>query len=166
MSVPKTVLSASSKPLLGDLTAGFGLATGRRGSSREDELIQTADILSRKRLKEKINALLQRGNPTPWPELQARLNRFPSGWAEYFSFGFTGQADDAIGWHVKEGFDVSCVGGTSFASAEPAASGTPRSMGRWESSTSTRCACTGDPCMLSREARPRAGCGRSASPVR
>jgi RNA-directed DNA polymerase len=57
---------------------------------------------AQKRLKEKINALLFRGNPTPWPELRIRLNRLLSGWAEYFSFGSTGQADDAISWHVKE----------------------------------------------------------------
>src|ERR1700712_1278246 len=56
---------------------------------------------AQKRLKEKINTLLHRGNPTPWPELQTRLNRLLSGWAEYFSFGFTGQADDAIEWHVR-----------------------------------------------------------------
>jgi Group II intron, maturase-specific domain len=56
---------------------------------------------AQKRLKEKINAMLFRGNPTPWPELCTRLNRLLSGWAEYFSFGFTGQADDAIGWHVR-----------------------------------------------------------------
>ncbi len=57
---------------------------------------------AQKRLKEKINTRLQRGNPTPWPELQTRLNRLLSGWAQYFSFGFTGQADDAIGWHLRE----------------------------------------------------------------
>ena len=56
---------------------------------------------AQRRLKEKINALLFRGNPAPWPELQARLNRLLSGWAEYFSFGHTGQADEAIGWHVR-----------------------------------------------------------------
>jgi RNA-directed DNA polymerase len=57
---------------------------------------------AQKRLKEKINTLLFRGNPTPWPELRTRLNRLLSGWAEYFSFGFTGQADNAIRWHVTE----------------------------------------------------------------
>jgi RNA-directed DNA polymerase len=57
---------------------------------------------ARKRLKEKVNTLLFRGNPTPWPELCARLNRLLTGWAEYFSFGFTGQADAAIAWHVEE----------------------------------------------------------------
>lgn len=57
---------------------------------------------AQKRLKEKINALLLRGNPTPWPELRTRLNRLLSGWAQYFSFGFTGQADQAVDCHVVE----------------------------------------------------------------
>ena len=56
---------------------------------------------AQKRLKEKINIRLRRGNPTPWPKLRDRLNRLLSGWAEYFSFGFTGQADTAISWHVR-----------------------------------------------------------------
>jgi len=57
---------------------------------------------AQKRLKEKVNALLFRGNPTPWPKLQDRLNRLLSGWAEYFSFGLTGQAYAAVCWHVRE----------------------------------------------------------------
>lgn len=57
---------------------------------------------AQKKLKEKVNTLLFRGNPTPWPGLRTRLNRLVSGWAEYFSFGFTGQADNAIGRHVAE----------------------------------------------------------------
>jgi RNA-directed DNA polymerase len=55
---------------------------------------------AQKKLKGKVNALLKRGNPTPWPQLRDRLNRLLSGWAEYFSFGFTGRAYDAVGWHV------------------------------------------------------------------
>jgi RNA-directed DNA polymerase len=57
---------------------------------------------AQKRLKEKINTLLFRGNPRPWPELNTRLNRLLTGWAQYFSFGFTGQADAAVRWHVTE----------------------------------------------------------------
>jgi hypothetical protein len=57
---------------------------------------------AQKRLKGKINALLFRGNPTPWPELLTRFNRLLSGWAEYFSFGSTVQADEAVGWHVRD----------------------------------------------------------------
>jgi hypothetical protein len=50
----------------------------------------------------KINALLLRGNPAPWPELCTRLNRLLVGWAEYFSFGHTVGAYMAIRWHVLE----------------------------------------------------------------
>jgi RNA-directed DNA polymerase len=56
---------------------------------------------AQKRLKEKVNTLLFRGNPTPWPKLQDQLNRLLSGWAEYFKFGFTANAYDAVGWHVR-----------------------------------------------------------------
>jgi RNA-directed DNA polymerase len=55
---------------------------------------------SQKRLKEKVNALLYRGNPTPWPELRNRLNRLISGWAAYFSFGYTAEAYQAVRWHI------------------------------------------------------------------
>lgn len=55
---------------------------------------------AQKKLKEKINTLLHRGNPTPWPELRSRLNRLLSGWTEYFSVGHTSQAYAAIRWHV------------------------------------------------------------------
>jgi RNA-directed DNA polymerase len=55
---------------------------------------------AQRRLKEKINTLLYRGNPKPWPELRDRLNRLLLGWAGYFSFGLTDAADQAIRWHV------------------------------------------------------------------
>lgn len=57
---------------------------------------------SQKRFKEKINALLYRGNPTPWPELRDRVNRLLGGWGQYFSLGYTGQAYEAVGRHVQE----------------------------------------------------------------
>jgi RNA-directed DNA polymerase len=55
---------------------------------------------SQKRIKEKVNTLLYRGNPTPWPELRERLNRLISGWAEYFNFGYTAAAYQAVRWHI------------------------------------------------------------------
>jgi RNA-directed DNA polymerase len=55
---------------------------------------------AQKRLKEKVNTLLYRGNPTPWPELRDRLNRLLLGWAEYFSFGWSRSAYQAVRLHV------------------------------------------------------------------
>ncbi len=57
---------------------------------------------AQKRLKEKINALLYRGNPAPWPELRVQLNRQLRGWANYFSFGLPENADAAIWWHTAQ----------------------------------------------------------------
>ena len=57
---------------------------------------------AQKRLKEKVNTLLYRGNPVPWPELRIRLNLLLRGWANYFSFGLTGNTDTAIWRHVAQ----------------------------------------------------------------
>ncbi len=55
---------------------------------------------AQKRLKEKLNALLYRGNPEPWPQLVERLNCLLRGWSNYFSFGWLGRAYRAIWWHT------------------------------------------------------------------
>lgn len=55
---------------------------------------------SQKKLKEKVNLLLYSGNPTPWTDLRSRLNRLLTGWAEYFQFGYTAKAYQAVKWHV------------------------------------------------------------------
>jgi len=57
---------------------------------------------SQKKLKEKVNLLLYPGNPTPWPELRTRLNRLLTGWAEYFQFGYTTSAYQAVKCHVAQ----------------------------------------------------------------
>ena len=101
-SVGPSGLDGSGSPIPGVATPDCSKAA-LRGGGRDKPL----PYIRRpnepwKRFTEKINTLLHRGNPTPWPELQTRLNRLLSGWAQYFGFGFTGQADNAIGWHLRE----------------------------------------------------------------
>lgn len=87
-------------PREGELGEGMGAAGAREGRDglREggDGIRECADLYPKGTIARRW------GNPTPWPDLQIRLNRLLSGWAESFSFGFTGQADDAIEWHVRE----------------------------------------------------------------
>jgi len=78
----------------------------------------------------------------------------------------TGQADDAIEWHVRERARRFLCRRHKLRVSGTGRFGYAEIPGRWEWSTSTRRACHEGPCMLAREARPRAGCGRSASPVR
>jgi RNA-directed DNA polymerase len=81
---------------------GYTFGPTRHWLSGRKMLTARPSKKSQKRVKEKINALLKRGNPTPWPELRDRLNRLLSGWAGYFSFGYTGQSDTAVRWHVLD----------------------------------------------------------------
>jgi hypothetical protein len=72
------------------------LSHGRRGA----RIRQPRE--AQKRLKEKINKLLVRGNPRPWSELRDALNRLLRGWANYFSSGSTNDARQAINNHLLE----------------------------------------------------------------
>ena len=51
-------------------------------------------------LKGKVNDLLYRGNPTPWPDLRDALNRMLWGWTTYYSQGTRVTAYRAIDKHV------------------------------------------------------------------
>ncbi len=54
------------------------------------------------RLKGKVNAVLQRGNMAPWPEVRDRLNRLLWGWSGYFGHGTRLMAYRAVDNHVYE----------------------------------------------------------------
>jgi RNA-directed DNA polymerase len=79
---------------------GYTFGPVRHWRTGKRILVAQPSKRAQKRLKEKINTLLYRGNPTPWPELRDRLNRQLQGWAQYFSFGCTGQAYQAVRLHV------------------------------------------------------------------
>ncbi len=79
---------------------GYTFGPTRHWRTGQRILVAQPSKKAQKRLKEKINTLLYRGNPTPWPELRDRLNRQLQGWGQYFSFGWTRQAYQAVRFHV------------------------------------------------------------------
>ena len=81
---------------------GYTFGRTRRFPTGARVLIAEPSKKSRRRFKERVDALLYRGNPTPWPQLRSELNRLLTGWASYFSFGWTGGADTSIHWHVAK----------------------------------------------------------------
>jgi RNA-directed DNA polymerase len=81
---------------------GYTFGPARHWRTGKRHITAQPSKKAQKRLKEKVNTLLHRGNPTPWPELRTRLNRLLTGWAEYFSFGHILHAYSAVRWHVGE----------------------------------------------------------------
>jgi len=54
------------------------------------------------RLTHRVNAVMTRGNPAPWPTLRDRLNRLLRGWAGYFDYGTRLMAYRAVDKHVYQ----------------------------------------------------------------
>ena len=79
---------------------GYTFGVTWRHDKRRRALGARPSKKAQKRLKGKIDALLYRGNPQPWPELCKRLNWLLVGWAGYFSYGATADAYQAIWWHT------------------------------------------------------------------
>jgi RNA-directed DNA polymerase len=79
---------------------GYTFGPNRHWRTGRKSLSAQPSKKSQKKLKEKVNLLLYPGNPTPWRELKPRLNRLLTGWAEYFKFGYTTKAYQALRWHV------------------------------------------------------------------
>jgi len=54
------------------------------------------------RLRQKVNAVLVPSNTRPWPEVRNQLNRLLRGWSGYFCYGTRSQAYRAVDRHVEE----------------------------------------------------------------
>jgi RNA-directed DNA polymerase len=54
------------------------------------------------RMKQKVGALLERGNVAPWEEVCRRLNQQLGGWRQYFSIGTTRRAYRAVDEYVYD----------------------------------------------------------------
>jgi RNA-directed DNA polymerase len=117
------------------------------------------------RLKARISAILQRGNSAPWGDICKKLNRVLIGWARYFDYGSCTPAYCAIDHHVASRTRHLLVKRHKVSSH-----GT-----RWFSDSTIfgelgivrlrRLPVRRPPWVLD-EAGRRAGCGKSARPVR
>ena len=54
------------------------------------------------RIKDRIDKILRPGNQKPWEEVARRLGRTLRGWANYFNYGGLRRAYRAVEWHVDE----------------------------------------------------------------
>ncbi len=118
------------------------------------------------RLKPRISAILHRGNKKPWDEVCAELNRMLRGWSGYFDYGTCTPAYRAIDNHVvtrarrflKQRHKVPSRGTRRFSKVTVFGE-----LGVLQ-------LCTSSPGGQRRgpggEAGRRAGCGKSARPVR
>lgn len=55
-----------------------------------------------RRVKQRIRALLHRGNQAPWPDVATELNQVLRGWAGYFRYGSRALAYRAVDNYVQE----------------------------------------------------------------
>jgi RNA-directed DNA polymerase len=78
------------------------------------------------RLRQKVEAQLDRRNQKPWPEVRDRLNMVLRGWSNYFSYGTTIFANRAVNNYVYDRVrnflshrhKVQSRGGTQFSGTE------------------------------------------------
>jgi RNA-directed DNA polymerase len=120
-----------------------------------------------RRVKEAVRNVLWPGNQDPWPEVASRLNRILRGWANYFSYGTTLRGYRTVDRYVevsvreflKRRHKVRYGRGTRQFPGERIF----WSTGDPETADTARGRRPREP---SRESSRRAGCGKSARPVR
>ena len=120
---------------------------------------------SMQRLKTKVGDLLVPGNTAPWQEVRDTLNRSLRGWSNYFSYGTRRSAFRSVDHYVSSACANSSLDGTKWQGAATSGSPSPYCMGSAGCCASNACPDVPrrGPCS---EASRRAGCGKSARPVR
>jgi RNA-directed DNA polymerase len=118
-----------------------------------------------KRVKGRIRQILRPGNQAPWDEVREELNRVLRGWATYFSYGTRFMAYRAVDNYVWERVRYFLRRRHKVSSRGRSATPGTSSSGSWGCSSSGALR-LGRLRMPGCETRPRAGCGRTARPVR
>jgi hypothetical protein len=117
------------------------------------------------RIKGRIRRILRPTNQEPWEEVVADLNRVLRGWARYFAYGTRLMAYRASITTSGNGHGTFCGGGTRSLRGGRGASPRTLSSENW-GYFSSGAFILGHLRMLGCETRPRAGCGKTARPVR
>lgn len=117
------------------------------------------------RIKGRIDEILESGNQQPWEEVASQVTRVLRGWANYFRYGTTWRAYRAVEWHVdgrvrhflRRRHKMIGQGSRQYSTKRIFGElGIPRLGELVVESTA----------WTYRETSRRAGCGKSASPVR
>jgi RNA-directed DNA polymerase len=117
------------------------------------------------RVKGRIREILRPGNQAPWGEVKEELNRTIRGWANYFSYGTRAQAYRAVDRYVTERVrhflrrrhKVSSRGTRRYPAERIFGELGVFQLRRFQLERPAHARC---------ETRPRAGCGKTARPVR
>ena len=128
-------------------------------------LAAKASKKSIQRVKCTVRGILRPGNQTPWREVRDQVNRVLRGWATYFSYGSQATAHRAVDHYVYE-----CVRHFLRRRCNVPTRGRGASRPSGSTARSGSSDCARRPVALDRvswhETSRRAGCGKSARPVR
>jgi RNA-directed DNA polymerase len=159
----KTCIREASREHFNFLGYTFGPLVNPRGGRRY--LGAEPSEKSIQRIKEGIDQILRPGNQQPWEEVAKQIARQLRGWANYFSYGTLRRAYRAVEQHVDES-----VRHFLRRRHKVAGQGSRRYSTKWIFRSlgfeRLQALKVQSPAWAYRETSRRAGCGKSARPVR